>query len=460
MPVTNLKEVVIFVHGIRSSAETWQPLIELLKKDETFTSRFEFDCFAYNSKTLELRRDRCIGGIPATGNRLRQFIDSPKFYDHEITLVGHSLGGLVIQAYLCDALRQGHGENLSAIRQVMIMGTPSLGSTFLSRSRKLVGKFFLNPQERALRVFDPDTAETLRYLMDHVVRARKGSAHEWPIPFHVFFGGEDNIVTKESAQASFPEGTVTSLKGDHFTIIQPEDDKDERYREFVKALFDPVGHSRVYEIDLYETKVSVRPALDCQDFPCKYGAKERIVHTDNIGCIDRRVIFSRQNRCSELFQIQYRTCHEGYLKASTNPPENEASESDIGEYDNYGVSTVFRFTPKPGKEFRSKIDVYGGFGEGQRNVHFHIGRDSYSKKRVYSLDLSGYVAAGYEVGQPKLHFHRNDPGDHGLCEARELGGEVEPTRVEAEGIWTWEFFRVRQGVVDLGWDVKKSRAAR
>jgi pimeloyl-ACP methyl ester carboxylesterase len=454
MPGTGQKEIVLFVHGIRSSADAWKPLIELLKKDDAVTARFEFDCFAYNTKAVELRPDQVIARIDVAAVGLREFIDSPKFYDREITLVGHSQGGLVIQAFLYNMLTNGRGEKLSAIRQVIMMATPSHGSTFLSPVRKLLGKLFPNPQEEALRVFDPNTADRLNFVMEHVVRAKKASINEWPIPFYVFLASDDKIVAESSARGGFPDENVKAVKGNHFTIITPDDHKDERYSEFVEALFNPAGHACVHEIDLYETKVSVRPAIDCQDFPCKHGAKERMVHTDNIGCIDRAVTFSRQNRCRELFLIQYRTRHEGFLEASTDPPVNEASESEMGEYDDYGVATVFKFTPKPGQRFRSKIDVYGGFGKGQRDVHFHIGRNTYSKKRIYSLDLSGYLAAGYQVLQrPKLHFHANDPGDHGLCKARKLGDEVEPTHVDDAGIWTWEFFRVRQGVVDMGWNL-------
>ena len=456
MPATGQKEIVLFVHGIRSSAEAWKPLIGLLEKDEKVTSQFEFDCYGYGTKSFELRPDRRISTIEEAAGGLRELIDSSKFYDREITLVGHSQGGLVIQAYLYDMLKNGRGESLAPIRQVILMGTPSLGSAFLSPFRKMLTKFFSNPQERALRIFDQATTNTLGFVMDHVVRAKKGSANEWPIPFHVFFGKSDAIVTEASARGGFPADYVTPLEGDHFSIITPVDHNDTRYTEFVEALFEPTGHSSIYEIDLYETNVSVEPAIECQEFLCKYGEKERKVHSDNIGCIDRTVVFSRKNHCSELFHIKYRTRHDGFLRVTTDPPKNEASEGDIGTYDDYGVQSIFGFTPKPGKKFRSKIDVYGGFGEGQRDVHFHIGKDSYSKKRVYRMDLSGYLAAGYEICQePKLHFHANDPGDHDLCKARGLGAQVEPTSIDG-GIWTWEFSRVRQGVVDLSWDVKKT----
>lgn len=426
MALTNLKPAVILVHGFLSSEETWEPFIDLLRKDPRVAPHFEFVCFGYSTKAIEVKPHRRIPRIGEAAKALREFIDSPEFYDRELILVGHSQGGLVIQAYLADMLKNGHGERLSPIRQVITLATPSLGSTFLSPWRKLVGKFFSNPQEQALRVLDPYTSETLSFVAQHVVQATKGTNNEWPIPFHVFYGTQDNIVLEASARGVFLDDNLTPLEADHFSILKPTDHQDRRYTEFVEALLEPSGHSSVYEVEQYETKVSVQPALDKQEFTCKHGETSRTVRSDNIGCIDRSVIFSRKNRCTAPpFEIRYRTRHDGYLEPSTYPGVSEASESDIGEYDDYGVATVFKFTPKPGTKFRSKIDVYGGFGEGHRDVHFHIGRNSYSRKRVYTLDLCAYLGAGYEISKtPSLHFHAHDPGDHGLCKARDLGEVV------------------------------------
>lgn len=456
MSLTDHKAAAIFVHGFISSAETWDTLINLLKQDPAVESQFEFFRFTYSTKALEIKPHDRIPRIDEAAKELREFIDSREFYDREIVLVGHSQGGLVIQTYLADMLRNGNGERLSPIRQVITMATPSLGSTFLSPWRKLVGTFFSNAQEQALRVLDPETSKTLNFVAEHVVRAKKGTNNEWPIPFHVFYGTEDNLVLVESARGVFLDENLTPVKADHFTILTPIDRQDRLYTEFVEALLNPSGHSSVYEVDLYETKVSVRP-VDERDFPRERAAIGGAVRTDNIGRIDRSVVFSRKNRCTDLFEITYRTRHDGYLDPTYYPEgSNEASKSEIGDYDDYGVRSVFKFTPKPGETFRSKIDVYDGFGERQRDVHFHIGTTSYSKQRIYALDLTAYLGAGFEITkEPKLHFHAHDPGDHGLCQAREPGAEVEPALVDQTGTWQWEFFRIRQGVVDIVWDLKK-----
>src|SRR2546426_8715773 len=241
----SLKPALIFVHGFLSSEDTWEPLIKLLKQDPRVEPQFDFVRFRYSTKAIEVMPHKRIPRIGEAAKALREFIDSPEFYDREIILVGHSQGGLVIQAYLADMLKHGNGERLSPIRQVITLATPSLGSTFLSPWRKVIGKFFSNPQEAALRVLDPDTSETLNFVAEHVVQAKKGTNNQWPIPFHVFYGTQDDIVLQESARGIFLDDNLTPLEADHFTILTPDDPEDRRYTEFVEALLDPSGHSCV-----------------------------------------------------------------------------------------------------------------------------------------------------------------------------------------------------------------------
>ena len=209
-----------------------------------------------------------------------------------------------------------------------------------------------------------------------------------------------------------------------------------------------------YEIDLYQVTISVQPALMSQSFECKHGARTTVVHTDNVGCIDYAVTFSPDNRRKEPFDILFST-RTGDCVHAVYSHDNEAIPDRMGDYEFGGRTATFSFSPKAGETYRSIVDVYGGFGEGNRDVHFHFGTNNHAKRRVYVLKLSAYVAAGYTIPQPPtLYRHPRDPGDCGLCEARRLGDEEKPASVDGSGVWTWEFADVRQGVVDIVWDVR------
>ena len=208
-----------------------------------------------------------------------------------------------------------------------------------------------------------------------------------------------------------------------------------------------------YEIDLYQVAITVKPALPSQPLECKHGPRTTVVQTDNVGCIEYTVTFAPENRRKEPFDIYYRT-RTGLCLHAVNSHANEAIPDRIADYEDRGLASTFTFTPRPGEIYRSVIDVYGGFGEGQRDVHFHFGTTNHARRRVYVLRLSDYVAAGYAISQPILYRHPHDPGDCGLCEARRLGNQEAPKTADASGVWTWEFADVRQGVVDIVWDVR------
>jgi len=451
--LNNSKPLVLLVHGFLSSERAWDPLLKLLREDDQIMREFDFACFNYTTEMVDLQPHHRIPRVKECAKALREFMDAPGCYNREIHLVGHSQGGLIIQGYLALMLEAGQGEALRPLRQVMMMATPNLGSEFLSPLRKIVTAVFSNPQERALRVLDPDMADIRSVITERVLGAKTGGSNAWPVPIHIFYGSQDRIVVEASARGQFADANVTPLEADHFTIITPKDRQDQRYTKFSDALLDPSGHPSVYEIDLYETRVTVQPS-DKPEYECKHGQTTKMVATDNIGFIERAVTFSHRNRCSDSFCIRYSTRHGGYVSSVTSH-RNEATPEEKGLYDDGGIQTVFRFMPKAGEQYRIKTDVYGGFGQGERDVHFHMSSsgNSYSKRRPYILDLSGYLSKVYKITQgPRLYFHDNDPADHDMCSVRGLGDLVKPLRVDDSGVWTWEFTRISRGVVDITWD--------
>jgi hypothetical protein len=178
------------------------------------------------------------------------------------------------------------------------------------------------------------------------------------------------------------------------------------------------------------------------------------VETDNVAEIDRKVRFARKNRCRSRFTIRYSTRSGGFI-APVMSHENEAPPADQGRYLDTGTEVCFQFTPTDGSWYRLKLDVYKGFDAGQRDVHFHLGRQSYYRSLRYTVDLGPYLDAGYEiVAPPELHYHHHDPEDHDLCKPRELGHALEAER-EGPGVWSWDLENVREGVVDIHWDVSE-----
>lgn len=446
--------VVMFVHGFNSSAKCWDKLIALLNADARISSQFELRTFQYETGIVKINPLRRIPRIREISQMLSSELSWLNLQEQELTLVGHSQGGIVIQDFLVQALLEGKGETLRNIRQVILMATPNLGSTLLSPLRKLISIFSFNPQERMLRVLNPEIQSVQSVVLEKIVNAKSPTANSCPIPFHIFYGVQDNVVVEASAKGNFAKSAVTPVSADHFTIVEPKDSKSKLYSDFVNALIEPVGHVNVFEIDTYETQLQLQPCLDRTEASWQAGEKKRTIRCDNFALVDRSIKFSQKNQCTAPpFLVRYRTRNNGFIKYEISHP-NEASPEESGKYADDGSEIIFRFTPKSGAAYRLKVEVYGGFGKGNRDIHFHLDKDCYCKVRKYRLDLTSYITQGFSItGIPKLYFHSGDLEHSEICKQRGYGREIAPTQIDGSAIWDWELIKVRGGVIDLVWDV-------
>ena len=441
------RNLAIFVHGFGSSSDDcWQSMRDLLEADERVTSRFDLDFFDYDTSYLEIARRN--PSITSVAKKLVERIEK-NFPEHrEITLVGHSMGGLVIQKYVADKLKNDRGGDLARLRQVILFATPSLGSLTLRTVREIFSTFVDNAQEKALRVFDPEVSALQTEMAERVVDATKRAANEYPIPFRCFYGLDDDVVPEPSVRGRFDD--VLPLPGDHSTIIRPKDRRDERYTQLVDCLLHPAGHRNVFDVDEWGVSLKVEPCR-VRDTIVRRGEPTELT-ADNCATLVRTVKFSPRNRCRELFELSYST-RRGWLRYSTSH-RNEADVQYLRLYKDGRSDAYFMLTPRAGETFWLTADIYKGFDAGARDLHFHLGRRSIYKKLSFRLDLTAYLSGGYVVtDEPKLYLHDTeaDGCDH-LCAERPREKPL-PAEVDPRGVWVWEFADVREGVVDVAWDV-------
>jgi triacylglycerol esterase/lipase EstA (alpha/beta hydrolase family) len=88
---------------------------KLLASDDDLKS-YDFLFWGYPTKLFRPTED--VGTI---GENLKTEIDYlPKHKYTKIVLIGHSLGGLVIRSYIVKTLLDGKGDDLSAIRKIIL----------------------------------------------------------------------------------------------------------------------------------------------------------------------------------------------------------------------------------------------------------------------------------------------------------------------------------------------------
>jgi hypothetical protein len=96
--------------------------------------------------------------------------------------------------------------------------------------------------------------------------------------------------------------------------------------------------------------------------------------------------------------------------------DNEITREEKEKYENSGTEVLCKFRPMVKAEYTLKLLVYKGFDEEKREVHFHLGHQSYYNTLEYTVDLSRYLAAEYQFSTiPKLYYHDNDCTDHKRC---------------------------------------------
>lgn len=119
-PDGTVTAAVILVHGIYSSHETFGPLIEKLRHQEHIPTTTAFGFFDYDFKQ----------SISTSGSQLAEKLIeiSEKHPDIPISLVGHSMGGLVCRFALLK-----HGDQLSNVNRLIMLGTPNHGTLHTGR---------------------------------------------------------------------------------------------------------------------------------------------------------------------------------------------------------------------------------------------------------------------------------------------------------------------------------------
>ena len=452
------RHLLLFVHGFCSDHTTWDPMLKCLGRDDRMNTRYDVIAVDYKTGPLAVpvlnrlptvyeigeyldRKLRELMYDPATG--LNRYIDA--------TLVGHSMGGLAIKAMLTSMLEAGRGQEFTYIRQAIFFATPHFGSMTLDGFRNFLGKLISHPQEELLRGFNDDVASLHEKTASRIVRATRRTHDKYPLPMTAFWGMEDNVVPRTSAQGMFD--AAFPLPGNHLRMHCPTDATPDAYQALVEALEHPHGHPSIFEIELFRYSARVLPLPPGTTRTIQLQHRTKDVVTDNEAFVTREVTFSVNNRCSDDFELKYRTNDTGHIDPMIKPaiemrPDHRSAWRSSGTAVNYGVPAA------PRGKYTLNMKVLNGFSEGNRDFHQHCTNRCYFRRVRFELDLTAYLAAGWHVTDPpKLYYHASDSDDHELCKSRDWCTPDPASGHLEAGKWMWELEFVTNGVIDLTWDV-------
>lgn len=210
----------VFIHGIFSSYDVWEPLTAQLEQTPAVNSRYVFPRFEYSTPKVVANRTESRPDLDTLADWLRTFLEHECRDVEDLVLVGHSQGGLVIQRFLARMLDDGRGRDLRRIRKVVLLACPNDGSDFMRSARHLIlGS--RNVQELQLRPNSEPVKAAQARVVNQIVNAQTDSERTCRIPFHVFYGTQDKIVPRASARGLFAE--PRALPGNHSTILAATD---------------------------------------------------------------------------------------------------------------------------------------------------------------------------------------------------------------------------------------------
>jgi pimeloyl-ACP methyl ester carboxylesterase len=340
---------VVLVHGINSTSETWRSLRTAMADDPLLAGQAVV-AFDYESKPLRRWLKRRTPTQAEVAVQLGTFVDAQVPNDHDVVFIAHSQGGLIVQRLVADLLEQGRGHELTRVRAVALLACPNSGSEVAMIARRFAGAI-LNPQERSLRVLDPEIARARAVILERTAPTQPVSATTCPIEFRVFAGATDGIVTSTSAQGLFPKRVFGILDGDHREILDFANPNGTRYlalRRIILAAREPHASSRLdHPAPAGATAIDLEPSVPASGPGTQVGPSTR---ADADG--------------------HYRALHitsPGAPSYYLHDLELPISKQHLGRED-----TLRDLRQRAGSSGTSVVCIYGGEGEGKSALVFNL----------------------------------------------------------------------------------------
>ena len=353
------KQWIVFVHGFGSSDETWTSLRDALLSDERVIARFEIaPSFNYLSRLLRIPIYQRFPSISEIAGQLRDHLkraapSSDQGRGVDLTLVGHSMGGLVIQKYMEECLPPQRPVNYNAFVRSFCSRRPiSALASFLDYGKSCRCSCRIRKSRRyassARRPVTPTRRFGTRSSMPSIGETVAGL----PIAFYCFWGDSDAVVPRASSRGYFLYGQC--IPGDHNSILKMKRPTDQaasasegkRYQEFVSVLLDPHGHSNVWEIERFTYAVKVSPRPSQEAIVARHGVVQReIQKSDNVAQVVHQVEFSAKNHCSDPYVLKYGTSRHGWIDPKQPPLPHHTPADKRAIYENSGNYVWYEVLP-------------------------------------------------------------------------------------------------------------------
>jgi hypothetical protein len=154
--------------------------------------------------------------------------------------MGHSMGGLLCMAAICNLIATNQKEVLSRIRGLILMATPQTGSQWVPAPLSWVSRDFY-----ALKPHGEFMTRLHETLMNWVIL---DESHALPnkivIPTWAVLGASEFWVDKLSAGLQLPDRRKRMIRGSHTAVVKPQSKRSDAYlfvHDCLKTCLDRLG---------------------------------------------------------------------------------------------------------------------------------------------------------------------------------------------------------------------------
>jgi hypothetical protein len=190
--------------------------------------QFTVDCFSYPSALFHLPWMSRFSNLQELARGLKTELETNYADYEEVTLVGHSLGAVVVRQYMVSELKAGRSP---LAHRILLYAAPNTGSALAKIGTSA------SWEHRHLKQIckNSDVLDILNG--DWVIQQVDAKcAVRWVV------GGADGIVTPDSGSPFIGQDNVSTIVGrDHTAIVQPENADDIRYKVLQKFVLEGRG---------------------------------------------------------------------------------------------------------------------------------------------------------------------------------------------------------------------------
>lgn len=207
------RSLILFVHGLGGSGEaTWRPSVgpgfhELILADDALAREFDVGFFEFPTSLFRLPFSRRAPRVRDLAEGLRSQLDNRFGRYASITLVCHSLGGLIARKYLVDEVQSGRKLR---VNRLILFAVPNNGASLAS-----VGSEISWRHNQLIQL--SRNSEFVEELNSDWARLDMS-----PVDVHYVVAGQDRVVDKLSAISQWGNDRVdTVVDADHCSLVKP-----------------------------------------------------------------------------------------------------------------------------------------------------------------------------------------------------------------------------------------------